>query len=69
MLAAGGWTSNLVVYLIDKFNAKSIDATQVMNVINGSTNLFPVVGAIAADSFLGCYTVIWTSALISLLVV
>ncbi|KAL3530635.1 hypothetical protein ACH5RR_009957 [Cinchona calisaya] len=66
-LAGGGWVSNLVVYLINKFNLKSIDATQVMNVVNGSSSLFPVVGAIVADSFLGCYTVIWTSAFISLL--
>ncbi|XP_027185275.1 protein NRT1/ PTR FAMILY 2.6-like [Coffea eugenioides] len=67
MLAGGGWMSNLVVYLIDKFNIKSIDATQIINVINGSTSLFPVVGAILADSFLGCYTVIWISAFVSLL--
>nr|XP_028944302.1 protein NRT1/ PTR FAMILY 2.7-like [Malus domestica] len=27
-LAAGGWQANLVVYLIEEFNVKSIDATQ-----------------------------------------
>ncbi|CAI9105226.1 OLC1v1004099C1 [Oldenlandia corymbosa var. corymbosa] len=66
-LAASGWMSNLVVYLIEKFNMSNVDAAQVMNVVNGSTNLIPVVGAILADSFLGCYTVIWISSSISLL--
>ncbi|KAK9940266.1 hypothetical protein M0R45_016934 [Rubus argutus] len=66
-LAAGGWVSNLIVYLIQEFNVKSIDAAQISNVINGSTSFFPVIGAILADSFLGSFPVISVSSFISLL--
>lgn len=68
-LAAGGWQANLVVYLIEEFNVKSIDATQVSNVVNGCTTLFPIIGAIVADSFFGCFPVILISSCVSLLVI
>lgn len=67
-LASGGWLTNLMVYLIQEFNVKNIDAAQIYNVVNGCISLFPVLGAIIADSFLGCYAVIWISSIISLLV-
>ncbi|XP_073134013.1 protein NRT1/ PTR FAMILY 2.7-like [Henckelia pumila] len=67
MLAAGGWISNLIVYLIQEFNYKSISAAQVFNFVNGSITMFPIVGAIIADSFVGCFSVIWFSSIISLL--
>lgn len=67
-LAGGGWTMNLMVYLIEEFNVKSIDAAQIFNIVNGCTALFPILGAIIADSFLGCFSVIWISSLFSLLV-
>ncbi|RXH83753.1 hypothetical protein DVH24_006006 [Malus domestica] len=66
-LAAGGWQANLVVYLIEEFNVKSIDATQVSNVVNGCTSLFPIIGAIVADSFFGCFPVILISSCVSFL--
>ncbi|CAK9170182.1 unnamed protein product [Ilex paraguariensis] len=66
-LAAGGWVSNLIVYLIEEYNVKSIEAAQIYNVFNGCIALFPIIGAIIADSFLGCFSVIWISSLISLL--
>ncbi|KAK4440788.1 protein NRT1/ PTR FAMILY 2.6 [Sesamum alatum] len=66
-LAAGGWISNLIVYLIQEFNIKSISAAKVYNVVNGSITMFPIIGAIVADSFVGCFSVIWFSSLISLL--
>lgn len=66
-IASQGWANNLIVYLIEEFNVKSIDAAQIYNVVNGCTTLFPIVGAIIADSFLGCFSVIWISSLISLL--
>ncbi|KAM1644922.1 hypothetical protein PS1_006344 [Malus domestica] len=68
-LAAGGWQANLIVYLIQEFNLKSIDATQVSNVVNGCTSLFPIIGAIVADSFFGCFPVILISSCISFLVI
>ncbi|KAJ4831324.1 hypothetical protein Tsubulata_036422 [Turnera subulata] len=67
ILAFGGFLSNLIVYLIQEFNVKSIDAAQISNVVNGCTSLFPVVGAIIADSFLGCFFVIVISSCVSLL--
>uniref|UniRef100_A0A2N9IT34 Uncharacterized protein n=2 Tax=Fagus sylvatica TaxID=28930 RepID=A0A2N9IT34_FAGSY len=66
-LATGGWQSNLIVYLIEVFNVKSINAAQISNITNGCTNLFPVIGAIVADSFLGSFSVAAISACISLL--
>ncbi|ONI00499.1 hypothetical protein PRUPE_6G091800 [Prunus persica] len=66
-LAAGGWQSNLIVYLIQEYNVKSIDAAQVSNAVNGCTCLFPIIGAIIADSFSGCFLVILISSCISFL--
>ncbi|KAM1447473.1 hypothetical protein EV1_006504 [Malus domestica] len=66
-LAAGGWLSNLIVYLIQEFNVKSIDAAQISNIVAGSSSFFPVIGAIIADSFLGPFSVISISSCISLL--
>ncbi|KAI5322195.1 hypothetical protein L3X38_031267 [Prunus dulcis] len=66
-LAAGGWQSNLIVYLIQEYNVKSIDAAQVSNAVNGCTCLFPIIGAIIADSFTGCFPVILISSCISFL--
>ncbi|XP_052171043.1 protein NRT1/ PTR FAMILY 2.7-like isoform X3 [Diospyros lotus] len=66
-LAAGGWINNLLVYMNAEFNVPSIDSAQIWNVVNGCTTMFPVVGAIIADSYLGCFSVIWISSLISLL--
>ncbi|KAK7840107.1 protein nrt1/ ptr family 2.7 [Quercus suber] len=62
-LAAGGWGTNLIVYLIEKFHFKSIVATQIGNIVNGSTSLLPVLAAIIADSMLGCYSGILLLAL------
>ncbi|KAL4610295.1 hypothetical protein ACB092_08G040900 [Castanea dentata] len=67
-LAAGGWGTNFIVYLIEKFHFKSIVATQIGNIVNGSTSLLPVLAAIIADSMLGCYSVIWISSSFSFLV-
>ncbi|XP_058199680.1 protein NRT1/ PTR FAMILY 2.6-like isoform X1 [Rhododendron vialii] len=66
-LAAGGWINNFIVFMIGEFNVKSIDAAQLWNVVNGCTSMFPVVGAIVADSFLGNFSVICISSLFSLL--
>ncbi|KAK6926851.1 Proton-dependent oligopeptide transporter family [Dillenia turbinata] len=66
-IAAGGWVGNLVVFLIQEFNVGSIKATQIGNVLYGCVSLFPIVGAIIADSLSGCYLVITTSSCISIL--
>ncbi|KAF9597882.1 hypothetical protein IFM89_022094 [Coptis chinensis] len=66
-IAAAGWNANLTVYLIERFNIKNIEAAQISNVVNGSSNFFPIAGAIIADSFLGNFIVVSASSFISLL--
>lgn len=56
-----------VRYLIKEFDVESIDAAQISNLVNGAGSLIPVVAAIIADSFLGCFSTIWISSIISLL--
>ncbi|CAA6661862.1 unnamed protein product [Spirodela intermedia] len=53
-------TSNLIVYLIEEYKIKSIDTAQIFNIINGCTNLAPIVGAVISDSF-GCFVVVAAS--------
>lgn len=67
-LAVAGFSSNLIVYLINEFNVNRIDSAQIYNVVNGCMALFPLLLAIIADTFLGCFNVIWISTLISLMV-
>ncbi|KAE8734443.1 Glyceraldehyde-3-phosphate dehydrogenase-like family protein [Hibiscus syriacus] len=67
VIADWGWLTNLIVYLVEEFNFKSIDATQVVNVVNGSINLTPIIGAVLADSFLGSFHVVSISSLLFLL--
>ncbi|CAL9247536.1 unnamed protein product [Arabidopsis halleri] len=66
-IASFGWVMNLVVFLIDEFNIKSIAATQISNIVNGCVSMLPVVAAILADSFFGNIPVISVSAFVSLL--
>ncbi|KAH6812606.1 hypothetical protein C2S51_000261 [Perilla frutescens var. frutescens] len=66
-LSGNGWSANLIVFLINEFNIKRMDAAQISNVVAGCISFFPVVGAVVADSLLGCFSVIWISSLISLL--
>ncbi|KAL0533771.1 hypothetical protein IC582_027816 [Cucumis melo] len=67
-LATGGWLANLIVYLIKEYNISSIDATLIFNIVNGCLSVFPVVGAVLADSFFGSFFIIVISTSISLLV-
>ncbi|KAF8105879.1 hypothetical protein N665_0152s0016 [Sinapis alba] len=66
-IAAGGWLLNLIVYLIQEFNVKSIAAAQISNIVNGCICMAPVIGAVAADSFFGTIPVIAVSAFFSLM--
>ncbi|KAA0033941.1 protein NRT1/ PTR FAMILY 2.7-like [Cucumis melo var. makuwa] len=66
-LATGGWLSNLIVYLIKEYNINSIDATLIFNIVSGCLCVFPVVGAVLADSFFGSFFVVAISTSISLL--
>ncbi|KAK4483139.1 hypothetical protein RD792_010319 [Penstemon davidsonii] len=64
---AGGWVINLITCLKDEFHFKKVDAAKIYNYVNGSITMFPIVWAIIADSYVGCFSVIWFSSLISLL--
>ncbi|KAL8162171.1 hypothetical protein V2J09_013660 [Rumex salicifolius] len=66
-VAAGGWYSNLIVFLMNEFNVKSIEAAQINNIASGFTSFFPIVGAILADSLWSSYTVTIVSSFLSLL--
>ncbi|XP_052170943.1 protein NRT1/ PTR FAMILY 2.6-like isoform X7 [Diospyros lotus] len=66
-LAAGGWMSNLIVYLTEEFNVKSIGAAQISSNISSWAFLAPVIGAILADSLFSCFSVILICSIVSLL--
>ena len=67
-LAAGAWSSNLIVFLVNVMNIKSINASQINNIILGSYSLFPIAGAVIADSFFSSFHVVSVFASVSLLV-
>ncbi|GJN36101.1 hypothetical protein PR202_gb24937 [Eleusine coracana subsp. coracana] len=67
-LATNGVMSNLVVYLIQEYNVPSVDAAQIGNIVNGCLSLGPVIGAVVADAFFGCYPVVVVSMFFSVLV-
>ncbi|CAN6337987.1 unnamed protein product [Urochloa humidicola] len=60
-------TSNLVVYLVNKYNVPRVDAAQISSVALGCLSLAPVAGAIAADAFFGCYPVVAVAMAFSVL--
>ncbi|XP_059303882.1 protein NRT1/ PTR FAMILY 2.11-like [Lycium ferocissimum] len=50
-----GTSSNLLVYLTTVFNMKSITATNLINVFNGTCNFGTLLGAFLSDTYLGRY--------------
>lgn len=68
-LAQSGALNNLLVYLVKKYNMKSIDAVQMVNIVSGCISLTPVAGAILADALFGSYPVILWSSIISFVVI
>ncbi|TVU36912.1 hypothetical protein EJB05_18867, partial [Eragrostis curvula] len=66
-MAMSATSSNLIVYLIKKYNVKSIDAAQISNIVRGCMQLAPVAGAVVSDAFFGCYPVVAAGVAISLL--
>ncbi|KAJ0681740.1 putative ABC-type nitrate transporter [Helianthus annuus] len=59
-VAAGGWSNNIIVYLISGFNIKSIDAAQIANIVNGCMALSPILGVV---SMVGLLVLTLTSTL------
>ncbi|KAM3319039.1 protein NRT1/ PTR FAMILY 2.11 [Capsicum chacoense] len=50
-----GTSANLLVYLTTIFNMKSITATNLINVFNGTCNFGTLLGAFLSDTYLGRY--------------
>ncbi|KAL6613782.1 hypothetical protein ACP70R_036052 [Stipagrostis hirtigluma subsp. patula] len=66
-MAMSATSSNLIVYLIKKYNVKSIDAAQISNIVRGCMQLAPLAGAVVSDAYLGCYPVVAAAVAVSLL--
>ncbi|CAO2181664.1 unnamed protein product [Urochloa humidicola] len=66
-MAMSATSSNLIVYLIRKYNVKSIDAAQISNIVRGCMQLSPVLAAAASDAYFGCYPVVAAGAAIALI--
>lgn len=52
-LAVAGLGSNMVVYLVTKYNMKKVAATNMLNIWSGTTSLATLPGAFLADSYIG----------------
>ncbi|KAL6554772.1 hypothetical protein OROHE_007511 [Orobanche hederae] len=50
-----GTSSNLLVYLTTVYNMKSITATNVINIFNGTCNFGTLLGGFLSDTYLGRY--------------
>ncbi|KAL8547341.1 hypothetical protein ACS0TY_006894 [Phlomoides rotata] len=62
-----GISANLLVYLTTVFNMKSITATNVLNVFNGTCNFGTVIGAFLSDTYLGRYKTLGIASVSSFL--
>ncbi|KAI3454616.1 hypothetical protein Pfo_011279 [Paulownia fortunei] len=62
-----GTSSNLLVYLTTVFNMKSITATNVINIFNGTCNFGTLIGAVLCDTYLGRYKTIGIGSISSFL--
>ncbi|OMO67541.1 Proton-dependent oligopeptide transporter family [Corchorus capsularis] len=65
MLSGFGWLANIIVYLVEEFNIESINASQISNVVHGTMNMLPILGAFIADSYVGDFAVAAISSFIS----
>ncbi|KAK2965939.1 hypothetical protein RJ640_005355 [Escallonia rubra] len=66
-LGAIGTLSNLLVYLTTVFNLKSIRATVLLNVFNGTTNFATLLGAFLCDTYFGRYKTLGFASITSFL--
>lgn len=53
-----GLLSNFMVYLTRVFRLEQVDASNVINIWSGFTNLTPLVGAFISDAYIGRFTTI-----------
>ncbi|KAL8256970.1 hypothetical protein R6Q59_029011 [Mikania micrantha] len=62
-----GTSTNLLVYLTTVFNMKSIGATNLIYIFNGTCNFGTLAGAFLADTYFGRYKVLGTASISSFL--
>jgi dipeptide/tripeptide permease len=56
------------VYLTQVFHMRSVDAATLLNGLNGTTSLAPIVGAFLSDAYLGRYLALAIASIASLIV-
>ncbi|KAL8141945.1 hypothetical protein V2J09_014977 [Rumex salicifolius] len=66
-LGAIGMLSNMAVYLTTVYNMKTITATNLLNVFNGTTNFATLLGAFLSDTYFGRYFTLAVSTFTSFL--
>uniref|UniRef100_A0A0D9YKC0 Uncharacterized protein n=1 Tax=Oryza glumipatula TaxID=40148 RepID=A0A0D9YKC0_9ORYZ len=66
-MAMSATSSNLIVYLVHKYNVEAIHAAQISNVVRGCMQLAPVLAAAFSDAFFGPYPVAVAGIAFSLL--
>ncbi|XP_058762246.1 protein NRT1/ PTR FAMILY 2.11-like [Vicia villosa] len=66
-LGTTGTLSNLLVYLTTVFNLSSIEATNIVNIFNGSASLATLLGAFLSDTYFGRYKTLGFSTFASFL--
>ncbi|XP_059639910.1 protein NRT1/ PTR FAMILY 2.11-like [Cornus florida] len=62
-----GTTSNLLVYLSTVFHMKTITATNLLNIFNGTCNFGTLIGAFLSDAYFGRYITLGFSSVSSFL--
>ncbi|XP_017973961.1 PREDICTED: protein NRT1/ PTR FAMILY 2.10 [Theobroma cacao] len=66
-LGTTGTATNLLVYLTAVFNMKSITATNLVNVFNGTCSFATLIGAFLSDTYFGRYKTLGFASVASLL--
>ncbi|XP_030940981.1 protein NRT1/ PTR FAMILY 2.11-like [Quercus lobata] len=62
-----GTSTNLLVYFTTVFNMKSISATLLINIFNGTTNFATLLGAFLCDTYFGRYNTLGFASVASFL--
>ncbi|KAK1644770.1 hypothetical protein QYE76_062575 [Lolium multiflorum] len=62
-----GTSANLLVYLTQVFHMQSVDAATLLNGLNGTSSLAPIVGAFLSDAYLGRYLALAIATIASLI--
>ncbi|KAK9698149.1 hypothetical protein RND81_08G085200 [Saponaria officinalis] len=66
-LAAGSWYANLTMFLVKEYNVSQHLAEKIYEIVNIGVNIFPIIGAILSDSYVGSFLVINVASFASLL--